>query len=94
MKVLKIKDNYDLDNLINDYGFRKNNDMFNIYIYDLDIKAHSSILVNITSNENKLLWFYYGEDDIEGACADFAIEIPEVLFKMIQDGIIEVIEKE
>ena len=112
MKYLKIKDNVDLNVLLN-YGFEKN-PRYDIYAYNLDEDGDNlscDILVNTTEHNDRILRFYYYDDldnkityqsleDDDGNYigegvdeiipVDYDIPIPEVIFKLIQDNIVEI----
>lgn len=112
MKYLKIKDNVDLNVLLN-YGFEKN-PRYDIYAYTLDEDGDNlscDILVNTTEHNDRILRFYYYDDldnkityqsleDDDGNYIgegvdeiipiDYDIPIPEVIFKLIQDNIVEI----
>lgn len=111
---MKIVDSYDLDNLIKDYGFKKNEE-YNVYRYEIyestETEINCDILVNTTEHNDRKIRFYYYDDNegnkkelkdvyddkgnyirtcaINVDCVEFDIEIPEVLMKMIKDGIVE-----
>lgn len=116
MNKLKIKDNIDLDVLIN-YGFRISEEKeiygYNIYCYDIENNGDidCEILVNTTEYNDRVLRFYYSNaldnnityeylEDEEGNYVgegvdevypiDYDIPIPPVIFKLIQDNIVEI----
>ena len=116
MNKLKIKDNIDLDILIN-YGFRISGKEetygYNIYCYDIENNGDidCEILVNTTEYNDRVLRFYYSNaldsnityeylEDEEGNYVgegvdevypiDYDVPIPPVIFKLIQDNIVEI----
>lgn len=116
MNKLKIRDDVDLDVLIN-YGFRISGEKeiygYNIYCYDIEKNddIDCAILVNTTEYNDRTLRFYYSNsldsnityeslEDEEGNYVgegvdevypiDYDIPIPPVIFKLIQDNIVEI----
>jgi hypothetical protein len=62
---MKIKNDYDLDNLVRDYGFKKNTLIdHNIYIYEIYKDKHviCDILINTTEKNDRIIRFYYYDD--------------------------------
>lgn len=102
--MFKIRDDFDLEKLV-DYGFYKNTGIagIDVWIYDIDNQdtKESSILINTIEYQDRVLRFYY-QDDLEDIeledgiildCIDYAIPIPDVLFDLIQQGIVVKVEE-
>ena len=115
--MIIIKDNVDLDKLL-DYGFRKNEMIdYSIYIFDIEKnnEMFCEILVNKVGCNDRILRFYYYDslddkfeyksfEDDEGNCVgegfeqifdiDYDVPIPDVIFQLIKDDIVEVIKND
>lgn len=75
------------------------------YIIESNNDYHSSILINTTADNDRALRFYYNDslnnqikqgdsyNDVVWDEIDYAIQIPDVIFKMFQDNIIEIYEE-
>ena len=62
---MKIREDYKLDNLVRDYGFKKNEIVIhNVYIYEMHKDEHvrCSILVNTAEKNDRVIRFYYYDD--------------------------------
>lgn len=102
--MLKIRDDFDLIKLV-DFGFYRNEGFGNndVWIYDIDNQdtKECSILINDIDHQDRVLRFYYQDDleDIEVEdnlildCIDYDIPIPDVLFDLIQQGIVVKVEE-
>lgn len=93
--MLRIRKDYDLENLKN-YGFYNTSEK----IYELDCKStldnvDVSILVNSSGNqENNEVMIYVSNDGYDEEYFDGVATIPNVIYKLITKGIIEVVEDE
>lgn len=88
---MKIRDDVDLDKLL-DYGFRKNKMIdYSIYVFDVEIGCghQSKILVNDVDNNDRILRFNYFNDGITEDIIDYDVLIPDVIFELMKDGVIE-----
>ncbi len=91
--MLKIKDNIDLKEL-EKFGFEKTeNNKKEIYSFILEedgVDMECSILVNDIDNTDRALRFmYYNSCDFEEEFVDYDCLIPNVLYDLIQAGIVE-----
>ena len=97
--MLVIKENYDKEKLVTEWGFKKN-PVFDIYTKILEENKEYSCKIMIKDN---ILYFYYNDDldrliDIElepheiGGVnwkqLDYEVQIPNFIFDMIKEGII------
>jgi hypothetical protein len=94
MIKIRVREEIDLDKLL-DYGFKKS-EYYEIYSYILqectDI-FRCSILVNTTEHYDRVLRFYYYdllEGQKIGEPLEYDIPIPGVIFKLIQDNVVEI----
>lgn len=98
--MLVIEENYDKEKLVTEWGFKQNEAFENIYtkIIDEDKEYFCKIMI-----KDNILYFYYNDDldrliDIElepheiGGVnweqLDYEIQIPDIIFDMIKEGII------
>ena len=91
---MKIRQDYNLENLVNEYGFKKNDEVYEYRMENATNKLNeffSSILVNEAETEDREIRFYYSDDldDENKDIIDYAVKIPNVLLQMIKDGIVE-----
>lgn len=93
---MKIREDYDLSKLITDWGF-EGNGIAEQVVYDKRIKTerdgeYCSILVNISGEYNREVYFYYTNDledeNLETDIIDYAVKIPDIIFNMIKEGVI------
>ena len=94
--MIRVKENINLDKLL-DYGFRKSPfGKYPIYIFDIELEPNfeCKILVNTIEYDDGVLRFYYQNDNDNNdyETIDYDIPIPDVIFKLIKDDIVEVIE--
>lgn len=105
---MKIKNDYDLDKLVTEYGFRKNKIIeHSVYIYEIykDSNIACEIIVNTVENNDRIIRFYYYDDldekinlyyydgkinEFTADPVDYVTEIPDIIFKMIINNIVEI----
>lgn len=91
---MKIVDNYNLKNLSEAYGFIKNS-VYDIYSYTIEENEGMRCKIIVKAIDRKVYFFYYDElEDWDRGygyrdLVDYIVEIPDVLMKMIKDGVIE-----
>lgn len=93
---MKIKASYDLENLITDYGFKRDVGSI-VYTYLIDEKDNMKLKLLVGTadsmvNDRTLYLYYYNEVDdnlIVEEIIDYAVKLPNVLMKMILDGVVE-----
>lgn len=89
--MLRIKKDYDLEKL-KEYGFV--NTIRNIYYLDCETEHYNfviNILVNSLNNyDNNEILIYYSNDGYEATEVDDIAEIPEVIYNLIKNGIVEI----
>ena len=98
--MLVIEENYDKEKLVTEWGFKKN-DVFDIYTKILDENKEYSCKIMIKDN---IIYFYYYDEisrlinigysvlgtlkNVSWEEVDYAVKIPDIIFDMIQSGII------
>ena len=87
---MKIREDIPLEKL-RDYGFRNTADDVWAFKMDGDEAECAEILVNDLENSDRVLRFFYANDldEFDDEYVDYDCVISDVLYKLIQDGIVE-----